>query len=55
MNLKENLTAFAASPGYESLHTSARRMNHLLIKQGRTDKQLESGRFLEARFIRELK
>jgi NitT/TauT family transport system substrate-binding protein len=55
MDLKENLTAFAVSPGYESLHTSARRMNHFLIKKGLTGKQLEIGKFLDPRFLRELK
>jgi NitT/TauT family transport system substrate-binding protein len=55
MDLKENLTAFAVSPGYESLHTSARRMNHFLIKKGVTGKQLEIGKFLDPRFIQELK
>lgn len=55
MDLAENLPAFADSPGFESLYTSARRMNQFLLKKGLTSKQLNLDSLFDARFIRGLK
>jgi len=53
--LRENVTAFTYGAGFESLHGTARQINNFIIRQGITNKQLDSTKFLDARFIRAIK
>jgi NitT/TauT family transport system substrate-binding protein len=54
LDLRDNLTAFSYSAGFESLHGVVRQINDFMIEQGLTDKRLDSTEFLDSRFIRNL-
>lgn len=52
LDLRDNKVAFSYAAGFESLHGTAKRINDFMIKQGITDKKLNSTEFIDARFIR---
>jgi len=54
LDLRENIVAYSFGSGFESLHGAARKINNFLIKNGATDKQLDSTEFIDARFLRTL-
>jgi NitT/TauT family transport system substrate-binding protein len=54
LDLRDNNVSFAFGSGFESMHGTARKINHFLIESGVTDRQLDSTDFLDARFLRTL-
>ena len=54
LGLEENLRAFAYSAGPDSIHTTARKLNRLLIAQGHASRMMDSTLLMEPRFIRAL-
>jgi NitT/TauT family transport system substrate-binding protein len=54
LDLRDNQTTFSYAAGFESLHGTARQINDFMIKQGLSDKYLDSTEFLDSRFIRNL-
>jgi NitT/TauT family transport system substrate-binding protein len=55
LTLNDNLSGFAYTAGYESLHGNFRRVNQFLIDNGHTDQKLESVEFIDNTFIQALK
>lgn len=54
LDLRANLGAFSFAAGFDSLHGTARQMNDFQIRTGLTDKQIDTSRVFDARFINEL-
>jgi hypothetical protein len=52
--LNDNISGFAYTAGYDSLHGNFRRVNQFLIDNGQTDKKLDSVDFIDNTFIQAL-
>ena len=54
LDLDDNVRAFAYGAGPVSIHTTARKMNRLLIAQGHASRMIDSTLVVEPRFVRAL-
>jgi NitT/TauT family transport system substrate-binding protein len=54
LDARDNELAFSFSSGFDSLHGAARQINDFRVARGMTSQPLDSTRFLDASFIREL-
>lgn len=54
LDLRDNKIAFSYAAGFESLHGTTWKINNFMIEQGITNKKLDSTKFIDASFIRNI-